>query len=168
MTIIAAGISTIANKDAILEKNKQRIIDNFTELTSLTGDNNDIKTIINQNLENLQIEEYSKRHGEFLEQLIKYEENYKLIKEYTKEVEESCKKSFEDSRVNIMCKSYGMLYEEATNTYIETLTNYNNMIKKYNETAEKKFSEHEMLEKEYIDYNHDNSYLGKPKEDIVE
>lgn len=167
MTIIAAGISTIANKDTILEKNKQRIIDNFTELTVLTGDNNDIKTIINQNLETLEIEKYSEKHGEFLEKLIKYEENYKLIKEYTKEVEESCKKAFDDSRVSIMCKSYQMLYEEATNTYIETLTNYNNMIKTYNETAEQHFSEYEMLEKEYIDYNKDNTFLGKPKEDNV-
>ena len=63
-----------------------------------------------------------------------------------------------------MCKSYEMLYEEATNKYIETIRNYNEMIKKYNETATTPYDEYQALETEYIDYNNDNIFLGKPAE----
>lgn len=168
MTIIAAGISTVANKDTINERNKQRIIDDFTELTVLTGNNNDIEGNINTKLLTFNNETYPQEHEEYQTALNEYQENFKLIKKHTEGVEENCKRDFEDSRVSIMCKSYQMLYEEATNNYIETITNYNNMIKKYNETAATPYSELEMIEKEYIDYNQDNVFLGKPEEDNVQ
>ena len=167
MTIIAAGISTIANKDTILEKNKQNVIDNFAEVTTLKADNNDIKIELTQKIETLEIESYSENHEEYISLINQYQENYKLIKKHTKEIEKSCEKEIEDSRVNVMCKSYKLLYEESTNIYIETITTYNDILKKYNETATTPYEEIELLEKEYIDYNNDNVFLGKPKEEPV-
>lgn len=167
MTIIAFGMSTVVNKDSILEKNKKDIIDEFTKLTVITGNNNDIRNELITKLDTYTNETYPQEHEKYLELLNKYQENYKTIVTYTDDIEKKCKKKIEDSRVNIMCKSYRMLYEESTNTYVMIFTKYNNNIKNYNETASTPYNEFEMIKKEYIDYNKDNIFLGRPEEDNV-
>lgn len=168
MTIVAFGMSTVVNKDAISEKNRQDVIEKFTELTVITGNNNDIRNELIGKLDLYTNETYPQEHEKYLELLNKYQENYKTIMQYTNDIEKKCKKNYEDSRVNIMCKSYRMLYEESTNTYVMIFTKYNNNIKNYNQTATTPYSEFEMIQKEYIDYNQDNIFLGKPEEDNVQ
>ena len=164
MTIIAFAMSTVVNKDTIVEKEKQSIVDSYTELTVVAGTNIDLRNEISEKIDAYTNENYPQEHETYIDLLNKYEENYKTVASHIEEIDKQCKNDYEDSRIDIMCKSYKMLYEEITNIYVSNLTKYNNNIKNYNQTLGTTYEEFTMIQTEYIDYDKDGNYLGKPTE----
>ena len=164
MTIIAFAMSTTVNKDAITEKNKSKILEDYTALTTISSTNNEIRDELTTKLITFSIESYPEEHEEYVELLNKYNENITTITNHTIEMDKKCSKKIDDARIEVVCRSYKMLYEDVVNTYITNVNEYNNKIKTYNETAATPYNEFEPIKKEYIDYDKDGSYLGKPNE----
>ena len=61
----------------------------------------------------------------------------------------------------MLCKGYDVIYEEAINSYITNINEYNDKVSKHNETATKRYDEHELVFTQYIDYDKDGQYEGK-------
>lgn len=164
MTIIAIGMSTVVNKDTIKENSEQKVVDEYTQLTVASGTNVDIRNKLTEKLNSFSNETYHEEHNDYTTLLNDYKENILTLKTYIEGLDEKCKKEYEDPRIKIMCQGSKLLYEESVNVYVATVKTYNSKINEYNETATTKYNEVELIIKDYIDYNKDNGYLGKPKD----
>ena len=164
MSIIAFAMSTTVNKDAILEKNKQEILDGYTEMTNDSSTNTELRNELTEKLVSFSNETYPQEHESYVELLTKYNENINTMTTHTTNMEELCKEEIDDARITVVCRSYKMLYEDVVNRYVANLNEYNSKIRTYNETADTPYNEFEMVQKDYIDYDKDRNYWGKPTE----
>lgn len=165
MTIIALAMSTVVNKDSILEKNSEVILSNYTELTNDSGINIDLRKELAEKLDTFSNETYPEEHNSYIELLNKYNENIEKMAESVDEIHPRCDQEYEEPRINIICMSYNMLYEEAVNLYVKNLNNYNSKIEIYNQTSDNDYDKFEMLHKSYIDFDKDGVYTGNISED---
>ena len=164
ISIIAFAMSTTVNKDAILAKNKQKILDGYTQMTNDSGTNTELRNQLTEKLATFSNETYPQEHESYVELLTKYNENISTMTTHTYTMNELCKEELEDARITVVCRSYKMLYEDVVNRYVANVSEYNSKIRSYNETAQTPYNEFEMIQKEYIDYDKDKIYWGKPTE----
>lgn len=160
MSIIAFAMSTVVNKDAIMEKNEDTIISNYSSLTIATSEELDLRKQISDKLKTFDSKTYVNEHETYIALLTDYNEKITKITEYVKNIEPRCKKEYEEARVNVICMSYSRLYEDAINAYVKNLNDYNTKIETYNQTSDKKYDKYRMLHAEYVDYDKDGVYSG--------
>lgn len=160
MSIIAFAMSTVVNKDAIMEKNEDTIISNYSSLTIATSEELDIRKQISDKLNVFKKETYTNEHESYIALLNDYNEKMTEIAEYVENIEPRCKKEYEEARINVICMSYSRLYEDAVNAYVKNLSDYNTKIETYNQTSETKYDKYKMLYTENIDFDKDGIYSG--------
>lgn len=161
MMIIAFAMSTVVNKDAVLEKNSEVILDNYTKLTNDSGVNTDLRKELSDKLKTFSPETYESEHNDYVELLTKYNKNIQKMGESATIISSKCEKKYEESRTNIICMSYNMLYETAINTYVKNLLDYNNRIDAYNKSNNGNYEKFLMVHKEYVDFDKNGVYEGK-------
>jgi len=164
MTIIAFAMSTVVNKDAILEKNSEVILSNYTTLTNDSATNIELRKELAEKLANFSNETYSEEHDSYVELLNKYNENIQKMAESVDKIHPRCDKDYEEARINIICMSYNMLYEEAINLYVKNLKNYNNKITVYNQTSETDYEQFKAIHSEFVDFDKNGIYEGNASE----
>jgi len=163
LMMIVAIIFTIINyKKKTIEKNMTTIKDAYTTISNESSNNASIRISLNKKMVlTPKHNNYPEEHTEYLTLLNKYDESVNKIINTVEKLEPKCKKEYEDASTNVFCRTYLGMYEETINTYIRTTSEYNDMIKSYNEKNNGAYALHPMIQKEYIDLNGDGYYAGK-------
>ena len=167
--IVLTVIITIAGIVlAIINNKKQTILDNmaiikqsYTNLSVYVSDDRNFRNQLTNRLTTFNNEIYSSEHESYMQLLNAYNNNLKAIEVNINQLASKCDIEYEEATINILCRSYGILYEEVVNGYVTSVTNYNNKITAYNQTSETDYELFTMTYKEYIDYDQDGNYQGK-------
>lgn len=162
MMIIAIILTIMNYNKKTIEKNMTTIKETYKILSNESSNNASIrisltkKMVLKPNHDN-----YPEEHTEYLELLNKYDESVNKIINTVEELEPKCKKEYEDASTEVFCRTYLGMYEETINTYVRTTSEYNDIIKNYNEKNNGAYAPHPMIQNEYIDLNGDGYYAGK-------
>ena len=161
LIVVGAILFSINRKQKMLIENVSIIKSDYAKFISNTSDSETIKTELNEKLTAFNNETYQEEHAEYQNILKKYDENIKYINKIVKDLEERCQYQYEDQMANLLCRGFDILYEESINSYITNISEYNDKITTYNETASKTYELHKLIYTNYIDYDNDGEYEGK-------
>ena len=166
--MIIVLILNVVNDKKKSNKNMQLIKYNYDELSVAVTEYNQIRTDLNELLNNFIYEDYPNKHSSYIELLNKYNNNIDKIDDYVEVINNKCNVIYSDITINKICDSYDMLYEKLINLYVQDLNNYNNKITSYNEYKKENIELFNLIHKDYIDYNKDNTYEGRISENETE
>ena len=166
LIILIGGISlliaNIMKEKKESTKNIEIIEYNYNELSTNVSEYNQIRSDLSEKLNNFFYDKYPKEHETYVELLTKYNNNIKKIDKNISNINDRCNVIYKDKNINSICNNYKVTYEKLINLYITDLTNYNNKITSYNEYQDNEdVNLFELIHKDYIDYNNDNTYEGK-------
>ena len=102
-------ILNIVNDKKNSQKNMQIIKYNYNELSVAVTEYNQIRTDLNELLNNFIYEEYPNKHNSYIELLNKYNSNIDKIDRYIKEINDKCDVIYSDISINKICDSYDVL-----------------------------------------------------------
>ena len=140
------------NMEAI-NKNYQLLTENVTAYNEIRNEYTELSSV-------LIMKEYDKKHETITALLNNYDEVIKKIDDNISNINLRCNIIYSDAEVNNICNNYKVLYEKIVNLYVNDLAQYNNFIEEYNEYKKTNLLTHEMVHKEYIDYDQNNVYEG--------
>lgn len=159
--VIGVVLSIINNNEEQQQENMEIIRDSYTNLSANVIDNIELRKELINKLSTFNNANYPNEHEEYIELLNKYNDNVKQITENVEEMDARCNQEYVDATINILCRSYGDLYEEVVNIYITTVKDYNNKITNYNLNSETDYDLYPMIHEDYIDFNQDGKFQGK-------
>lgn len=161
--VIGIGIifATIVHKHNIMEENKKTIKDTFNNFSLKLLTNYTLRDETTNKLANIKQETYKDEHEEYAELLTKYNNNMNELKTDVATFEDKCTYEYDSPEIGIYCKNYQVLYEVAVNIYVNNLTNYNNVITTYNQTAEEDYELFTLVYQEQLDYNNNGIFENK-------
>ena len=165
--IVFASISVInqTNKDKKKqEKIEKEIIDNFDKFKEAVEGfnvewstyNSIIKSDINKNT--------VYQYDGWILSLDTYTESLDKIEEASKVYKKNCiNKYYVNHNVNNKCEAFMIAYEQAVNTYVEDIEDFNKKIEEINESDKKELKTYELKYKK-VDINNDKEYSIVPIE----
>jgi len=161
ITIVAIILAFVNKGEKTYIEDQKIIKDSYTDLSINVTDNIGYRTQLKNKLAEFNNEKYSEEHGEYIKLLDSYNNNIKKIDLNYDAIDPRCDVEYEDSTTAILCRGYKTIYEETINIYIAIVSEYNNLITKYNETSEVDYEQYTMIHKEYLDLNQNGEYQGK-------
>lgn len=158
---VAFFILNIINDKKLNKDNANYIKENYNNLSNSVNLYNDIRSDYSLLSKDFYLENYDKKHLEYVELLNKYSGIIREIDKSIENIHSKCNLIYDDSEVNKICRSYDTLYEKLINLYVGDLLNHNEIIDKFNNYKSDDVEKITMVYTDYVDYNNDGKYEGR-------